>query len=171
MYLSLVVDGATHHSAHGHLNKADVFNVSVTRARHGQYVYHSGDPKDFSPGSLLRKFLVYGKEQSVSKPHAQGLERDFFLKQIQTHLPKEAIVQFWEGYRIADITLDLLIQTEKGYYAIDLIGYPGDFVHALSVERIRILNRAQIKVFPLSFADWYFDQEGVLTQLRSFLYS
>ncbi len=169
MYLSMVVDGKTHSAAQHHLNKADVFNVSITRARHSQYIYYSGSPNDHRPDSLFQKYYAYGKRNTSKSYNGKVPARDVFLKKVQASLPKGAYEKLWEGYKIADITLDLLLQTKSGYYAIDLIGYPGDFVHALSVERIRILNRAQIKVFPVSFADWYFDQDTVLGHITAFL--
>ncbi|MDT0538432.1 AAA domain-containing protein [Croceitalea sp. P059] len=169
MYLSMVVDGTTHHSTKQHLNKPDVFNVSITRARHRQYIYYSGSPNDHKPESLFRKYYAYGSRSKSTSYKGKVPAHDVFLKQVQASLPKVAYDKIWEGYKIADITLDLLLRTKSGYYAIDLIGYPGDFVHALSVERIRILNRAQIKIFPVSFVDWYFDQVTVLANIAAFL--
>jgi hypothetical protein len=51
-----------------------------------------------------------------------------------------------------------------------LIGYPGEFLHSFGIERYRILNRAGVKVLPLTYSDWYFDNEETSKVLRDFIH-
>ena len=171
MYLSMVVDANTHHSAYIHLNKPEVFNVSITRARHQQYIYFSVNPKELKTNDLLRKYLVYGKVQKTAQKTSKTNFHDLFLEQVKEALPLNTFDNYWEGYQIADITLDLLIRKQQRYFAIDLIGYPGAYQYVVNIERIRILNRTGVTVFPISFADWYFEKDSVLERLSKYLHS
>ena len=68
------------------------------------------------------------------------------------------------GYTIAGLSIDILVEYEGRYIGIDLIGYPGDFQEAFSIERYKILNRVGITVFPLSYISWkYYKAETILT--------
>ncbi|WP_422082826.1 AAA domain-containing protein [Ulvibacterium sp.] len=168
MYLSMVVDSNTHHSAHIHLNKPEVFNVSITRARHQQHIYFSVDHPDLKPENLFRKYLAQGNKQKAKGDYIPT-GYDTFLEEVKQSLPQSVFENYWENYKIADTTLDLLFKINDQYLGVDLIGYPGAYEHALSIERIRILRRANVQVFPISFADWYFEKETVLLRLKSFL--
>ena len=58
MLLSFAVDSTSHHSAFLHINKEDVFNVSITRARNRQLVFHSFFDKDLKGKSILRDYVA-----------------------------------------------------------------------------------------------------------------
>lgn len=168
MFLSMVVDNNTHHSAYIHLNKAEVLNVSITRARHQQHIYYSVDLKSLKPDSLLRKYLATDNLLHTQKKKVQTIH-DSFLEDVKRNLPQSVFENYWVNYKIADTTIDLLFKRENQYLGVDLIGYPGAFEYALSIERIRILRRSNVQVFPVSYADWYFDKEKVVAQLSDFL--
>jgi len=169
MYLSMVVDAKTHHSAFIHLNKPEVFNVAITRARHEQYVFVSIDTKEIPKNNMLGTYVAYGKQLLQPQRNKTSAVHDAFLKEVLEALDFDSFDNHWIGYRVAHITLDVLFKTGERYRAIDLIGYPGAYEHAIGIERLRILNRAGITVFPLSFADWYFDKEAVMENLMYFL--
>ena len=169
MLISMVVDKNTHHSAHLHLNKRDVFNVAVSRARHQQFIFHSILANEMSKDDLLSKYLQHAKKLKQIHSGSTRIYHDKFLDQVVTVLEEQAYDNIWKDYAIADITLDILLKIGQRYVAIDLVGYPGFFEEALGVDRIRILKRATIDVFPISFSDWYFERERSQKELVGFL--
>ena len=57
MLLSFAVDKNSHPSAYRYINKEDVFNVSITRARKMQYVFYSVKPEEMKKDNLLRSYI------------------------------------------------------------------------------------------------------------------
>ena len=169
MFLSFVVDKNTHHSSFIHLNKSDVFNVAITRAKNKQFVYHSLDPKDVPQNNYLRSYLERVSDRSSNtKIEDNDISHNKFLNEVIEYL-KVPNLKTWIYYSIAGIPIDILIFTQGRYYGIDLIGYPGIYEDALSVERYKILGRTGIPIFPLPYTFWKFDRESCIVQLRKFL--
>ncbi|BAX82678.1 DEAD/DEAH box helicase [Labilibaculum antarcticum] len=167
MHLSFAVDGNSHHSAINHINKEDVFNVAITRARTRQYIHHSLSKNELKADSLLRSYL--------SKPALHEFQadkgttpHDVYLDEVKNVLKNWDINKYWIGYSIAGLTIDLLVKYKDKYLGIDLVGYPGEYADVFGIERYRILNRAGIKVFPLPYSDWHFENEKSKKVLKEF---
>lgn len=159
MLLSMVVDNASHSASLNHLNKEDVFNVAITRARHRQLIYLSKDRLTFKGENLLRKYL----DNSIEVKEVKSLNHDSFSEEVCKYLSKIKCTPHL-GYTIAGLSIDILVEYEGRYLGIDLIGYPGDFQEAFSLERYKILNRVGISVFPISYISWkYYNTETILT--------
>jgi superfamily I DNA and/or RNA helicase len=169
MFLSFAVDSSSHHSAFSHINKEDVFNVSITRARNKQFIFLSFTNKDLKGKSLIRDYLSENEKQ-VKHRYSENVVHDQFLEEVKSKLLVWDIKLHWVGFSIAGTTVDLLLKYNGQYIAIDLIGYPGEFLHSFGIERYRILNRAGVKVLPLTYSDWYFDNEDTSKVLRDFIH-
>ncbi len=169
MYLSFAVDSESHHSALHHINKEDVFNVSITRSRNKQHVYLSLTEKDLKGGSLLRAYLSESNE-AFTNGFKGTTGRDLFLVQVKAVLKEWKLESYWSGFSIAGLKVDLLLKFNDQYLGIDLVGYPGEFEDVFGIERYRVLSRAGIKVFPLPYSDWYFENESTRKILKEFVY-
>lgn len=167
MFLSFALSNTSHHSAFVHLNKADVFNVAITRAKSKQYLVHSLEIKKLSRDHYVRMFLEDVGKQAIPKAENE-YTHDLFLKEVQEVL-EQLNLNYWTYYSIAGVPLDLLVKTETGYKGIDLIGYPGKYEDALTVERFKILGRAGIMVFPLPYSFWLLRQDQCIAELKDFL--
>ncbi len=167
MFLSFCVDAQSHHSAFNHINKNAVFNVAITRARIKQYVYLSLTTEQLKGNSLLRSYL---SDITINhEPEFSAEIHDQFLNELMLELENMKIRGIWPAFGIAGTQIDLLIKVGGRYLGIDLIGYPGEFREAFNLERIRVLQRASVKMFPIPYSDWYFAREEVVCALRKFL--
>ncbi|GEM_PF-6533966 len=54
-------------------------------------------------------------------------------------------------------------------YCIDLIGFPGVFEEALSLERWRMLERVGLRIFYLPFSKWHYDRALCERTILNFL--
>ncbi|QKX07487.1 AAA family ATPase [Aquimarina sp. TRL1] len=161
MLISMTVDNDSHHSSYSYLNKEDMFNVMVTRARNKQKIYLSVDENSLSEHSLLRTYLDWfvgveklGEEETGNKYF------DDFATQVQAFVMQEnPDSQCFIGYELSGLVIDVLIEKNNKYLGIDLIGFPGDFEKTFSMERCRVLHRVGIEVVPLSYVTWYFDEQ------------
>lgn len=165
MYLSFAVDANSHHSAFNHINKPEVFNVSITRARKQQMVYVSITDKEVKGNSILRSYLT--NPTIIREQVSQETQvRDAFLEEVKVVLTQWGISTYWSGFSIAGLQIDILVKYHDCYLGIDLVGYPGELDDVFGIERYRILNRAGVPVFPLPFSDWFFDNENTKRVLK-----
>jgi len=170
MHLSFAVDPESHHSAFVHINKEDVFNVSITRARKRQYIYLSVSKNDLKGGSLLRSYLTPSILENSKKAENQTTH-DKFLKEVVASLQSWKINTYWAAFSIAGMKVDLLLKLNNRYVGIDLVGYPGEFADIFGIDRYRVLNRAGVVVFPLPYSDWHFEIDHTKRALKDFLFS
>lgn len=167
MHISFAVDKNTHHSAFVHINKDDVFNVSITRARHKQFIYTSVAEEDLKAGSLLHSYLRSQPKPPIAQTSDETYDR--FTEEVFNALSGCGCSAIWKAFPVAGITIDLMVKHGQAYFCIDLIGYPGQFTGIFGLNRYRILNRAGITVFPLPYSDWYFERDKTETALKKFI--
>ncbi len=164
MFLSFALDEHSHASAFYHLDKADVFNVSITRARTKQFIFYSLNINKLKPESLLRQYLE-SFDTKINKPVFQNTEKDKFLKEVSTAFAERGY-KIWEAYKIAGQIIDLILQKETKTIGIDLIGYPGNFAESFSIERYKMLRRAGISAITLPYTYWLTEKEKTLQAIE-----
>jgi hypothetical protein len=165
MYLSLVVDPASHPASFQFLSNPNVFNVSITRARDEQIVFASVRPEDVKPDTLLRRYLDYIAAGPEAQETLQPGRHDEFLQEVCSEL-KQLDFAIWPAWPAAGMTIDLVIERDGRTLGIDLIGYPGPLAGALDLERYRMFQRAGLTLFPLSYRSWLRDRHGCLQAIE-----
>ena len=165
--LSTVICPETHHAALIHSNRPEVLNVAITRAKSKQYVFTSVRTKHLKPGTLLRSYFEFIKEYKYSE--ITQVAHDQFQEEVVHFLQKNHYDTILCGYPVAGSVLDILIVTNNQKYCIDLIGYPGDFVEAFTIERYKTLSRTGIICCPLHYGFWTKNSDRAQKLLLSFL--
>lgn len=166
MLLSFAIDQESHHSAIIHINKPDVFNVSITRARSKQIVFKSF-PEQFDAGPYVSKFTSHIRNTEKAATFHRSDIKDQLLDEVGARL-KERSIEFWPSHTVVGIEVDVIFKIDDKHYGIDLIGYPGEFEDALTIEDHKILGRAGVPVFPLPFTYWKMDGENCFNELLEF---
>lgn len=169
MLLSMAVSDQSHFASLNYLNKEDVFNVAITRARNEQHIFYSIDSKKLNEKSQLRHYLSSFEQRIIQQPTSSD-EEDTFSKEIQAFL-KPFNTSIHVGYIIAGLSIDLLLEKGNKYLGIDLIGYPGSFTQAFNIERYRILHRVGIQIIPVSYLSWKYRNDEVQRFLTNFIKS
>lgn len=169
MLLSFAVDDDVSGGAIGYLNRADMFNVAITRARDEAYLFHSLEPTSLKPDSLLRLYLEFaddagGNSQEILKQAAV----DGFLKEVSAWLISQGVT-VWSGYSVAGFGMDIVCKHGDRMLAIDLIGFPGELTHYHNLERLQLFQRANLSVYPLSFGSWKVSRERCERDLNRLL--
>ena len=154
IYISLAIDSSTHPAALRFLEKPDVFNVSITRARVAQSVYTSFDATQLNADSLLRAYLNHiDLAQRETSPPENSPYRDQFLSEAEATL-KAAGCDTWAGYKIAGTLVDLIAARDGRSCGIDLVGYPGAYESAFPLERYKMFHRAGLRIIPVNYTLW-----------------
>ena len=169
MYLSLALDPQSHPSAFRFLQRGDVFNVAVTRARGEQWVFTSllarsdlesaRQPWHSGKDSLVRRFLDHMEIDQPAAPDHGPM--DPFLKEVKALLELKGY-RVWAAYPVAGLEVDLVVESQGRCLGIDLVGYPGTYVGAFELERYRMFNRAGLPLMPLPYSAWFSDSAACL---------
>ena len=165
MLLSLSIDKSAIRAA-AYLNRPDMFNVAVTRAKERQLVIHSIDGEDLPSDNLLRRYLSFAHCAG-----SEGAGEDFlcaFAREVSESLA-DAGVNTWVGFVIAGQEIDVVCEHDGRLIGVDLIGYPGEFADHFSVQTYHVLHRAGVHVVPLPYQNWLRDRAGCRSRLLHLL--
>ncbi|MEO1263078.1 MAG: AAA domain-containing protein [Bacteroidota bacterium] len=170
IFISFVLDDNSHHSALQYLNRQDVFNVAITRARICQFNCISFSINGIKHSTLLGKYLAHAKSATakIDKENKE-LPADEFLLEIKEVVAALEHDELHTAYEIAGVKLDILIVKDGKCCAIDLVGYPGDHEEMLTVESWSMIYRIGIPVFYLPYSYWVFDKAKTKRALREFI--
>ncbi|MCE2571306.1 DEAD/DEAH box helicase [Motilimonas eburnea] len=165
--LSMCVDEQSSGHQFRYINRPDVFNVAVTRARDEQYVFLSSRPHRLPSQSLLFEYI-----HSIERNHQYALDEnndfDAFQAEVSRLLTLNGI-NTWKNYPIAGAELDLMCEYGDKTLAIDLIGYPGESQDYYHLSRYQIFQRAGLTLYPLTYTRWVNQKHRVLKQIIQLL--
>lgn len=168
MFLSFALDEESHPAAFNYLEREDVFNVSITRARSLQHVFISFSSEKIKSDSLLARYIYGLGNHNNSFTSLNSKKSDAFLQEVIETIRSFGMEEWHVAFPIAGTEIDLVVVHGGKTFCIDLIGFPGEFETALPIERWRMLERVGLSTFTLPFSAWYFDQEKCVTALQDF---
>ena len=93
---------------------------------------------------------------------------DVFLNEVMDALGNSGY-RLLPDHSLGGMQIDLVVLAGEVAKGIDLIGYPGDFVDAFTLERYYMLHRAGLPVFPLPYSLWTLDREQCMDNLLGWL--
>lgn len=163
MYLSFAVDPQSKRAA-VYLNREDVFNVAITRAREQQHLFVSVAAQELPSNSLLRRYLESSRQFNAR--HRQNDQLDQFQRQLCDALAGHNI-ETWPGYEIAGTEVDILCRWQGEYLALDLIGFPGPWMDFFELDTYKILQRAKVPMLPISYGLWLKNPGACIERIRS----
>ena len=161
MLISMAIDNESLRAA-SYLNREDMFNVAITRAKTQQRVFYSIDEARLPSQNLFKRYLMH-TESVRSAPSRQQALCDFSAE-VKSILEEKSI-NVWIGYGIAGQEIDVVCVNKGHIIGIDLIGYPGDFTDYFSLTTYKTLHRAGFDIIPLPFHLWQKDKQTCLARL------
>jgi hypothetical protein len=164
MLISCSVDAKTSGNSYTYLNRDDVFNVAITRARDFQTLFTSCELDALKSGSKLKAYLKYVNEYKYESKQQSDIAHDSFQNEICNWLTKRGVDVF-KNYTVAGISIDIMAVYHGHAVAIDLIGYEGDLHDALPLTQFKLLQRAGLESFLLPYQEWRDQTEKVLHAL------
>jgi superfamily I DNA and/or RNA helicase len=163
MLLSLVLDDDSHSGSFNYVNRKDVFNVSVTRARNKQLVFYSFTQELLKFNSTLQLFFEFYEKYNPWVLESKDLNE--FCGEIELFVQRFGF-QTWQQFNISGVNIDVLAYKSGKYIAVDLVGFPGDVGDFYKIERYKMLERGGIQLFPLPYAYWLNDKELCLKAIE-----
>ena len=160
MLISLCVDSDVGASTLRFVEREDVFNVSITRARSQQIIFHSLRASELPSNSMLGEYLT-SFDRGVEAVDVVAAP-DSFSQEVLEALREEGI-DVRPMRRVAGVGIDLVLIDGDRVMGLDLLGYPGETFAAVDRHRSKILRRAGFRLFPLGYTEWVTQKEHVIS--------
>ena len=164
MILSCCIDAQTLGSSYTYLNRDDVFNVSITRARDYQTVFLSCLPEEVNENSKLSSYIKFCEKDISTLFKTKDVGVDAFQDEIYTWLQGQGI-KAYKNYMVAGVSIDLMAVYEDRALAIELVGFEGPLNGSMSLQQFKLLARAGLKSFLFSYDEWRNHRERLLEHL------
>jgi len=168
MLLSLALDDESPAASFRFLEKDDLFNVAITRARLENRIFVSFDPARASL-NLIGRYLSHAVHTESGA--GVGLKRVNPLTEpswvdVRMALEERGLAVVVH-FSLGGFVIDLLCRGQGKSIGIDLIGFPGPHAAAMSLERHLMMQRAGIRLFPISRLEWETKRDQVLRELET----
>ncbi|WP_087017997.1 AAA domain-containing protein [Thaumasiovibrio subtropicus] len=168
MLISMAIDSDSGRAA-AYLNREDMFNVMITRAKEQQHVYHSLPAEALPNNNLFRRYLdSHASHQDIAAVQEASEQVCAFTRAVQSELNTLNIPN-WVGFNIAGQTVDIVCQYQEKVLGIDLIGYDGEFESHFDIESYRALERAGIDLLLVPYRLWQTDRRVILDRVAEIL--
>jgi len=105
--ISFCVDSNSHFAAINYLNKKDVFNVLITRARNKQIVFTSIESSLLSGNSLLKQYL----ESNTIQINTKNTDTiyDLFVKDVSEFLVQSGFSIVYQSIIVSGVLIDMVV--------------------------------------------------------------
>ena len=164
MLMSLSIDDESRRAA-AYLNKEDMFNVAITRARQRKYIFISVDPALLPTKNLFRQYMQ-SLENFAEDYYPVSEVFDSFQNEVCNDLHRHG-VETRKAYPVAGRNVDILCTLNNKSLAIDLIGFPGEHEDFLELNTYYLFSRAGLQVFPLSYGIWQVDRNMCISAIKN----
>ncbi len=157
------------------LQKPNLFNVAITRARKKLISFLSKDPKSLPPG-LLRDYIEYVEtyqnrnslKLSLDSEIDENIYKNKFEKTVAEHLRQEGY-DVIAGMEIAGFSTDLIVKNPLG----DIVLVECDGVednkkmYNTQVKKHVILERSGLKIIRISYREWHHSSQACVDRLKN----
>ncbi len=149
------------------LQKPNLFNVAITRARYKMINFISRDPKEL-PDGLLRSYLSYlqeyqNKQQAIeNKEIDENFYKNDFEREVAQAI-RDLGHEVKAGIEIAGFSLDLLINDK---IAIECDGVEdAKKLSGSNLKKQSILERSGFKIHRITFREWQYSPKACLDRV------
>jgi len=164
MLLSVSIDNESRRAA-AYLNREDMFNVAITRARQRKYIFTSSHHHLLPSRNLFREYMEsFEHFNEVNSPVNDVFDR--FQTEVCKKLNEYGIAT-WKAYPVAGRNVDILCGIGSKNIAIDLIGFPGEYESFFELTTYYLFSRAGLEVFPLSYGLWQTNEDLCIDAIKN----
>lgn len=165
MFISFTIDDKTSGSVFQYLDREDVFNVSITRAKHQQHLYYS-----FSPNTSKNKHLLleyFSNSQILNTEYNQTDFEDNFAKNVIKELLNLGLNEsdILANHILAGYLLDIIVTHNDRVVCIDLVGYPGELEKTFSIAQYKTMFRTKVEIIVIPYSYWSLNKQACLIEM------
>lgn len=170
MIFSLAVADNSFSQSLTFLQKPNLFNVAITRARKKLITFISRDPMSLPPG-LLKDYIEYVQRYIDSAKEDEFSNKNKFKNSFEQVIAQAFIMEGFEvkaGFETAGVVPDLLVKDELGNSLIvEVDGVADDKKMNISdIKKQTILERAGYKVVRISYREWQHSAQACIDRVK-----
>jgi len=149
------------------LQKPNLFNVAITRARYKMISFTSKDPRDLSDG-IFRSYLNYIQEYEIRQKAIENkeIEENFYKNNFEKEVAqtiRDLGHDVQAGVEIAGFSVDLLVDDK---IAIECDGVEDNKrPSATNMKKQAILERSGFKINRITYREWQYSQQACLDRV------
>ncbi|EKE03540.1 MAG: hypothetical protein ACD_20C00191G0017 [uncultured bacterium] len=182
--LSFTLAQNSHHQSLTFVQKPNLFNVAITRAKKQLICFISREPESLPPG-LLRSYIEYirvtnqqlndTKTESVQENYNNSMEEEI------AQLCKEEGLTVIPNFESAGFKIDLVVSDEISSLAIECNGYNESVSlnssvfkqenYSKEIWKQSILERCGWKVLRITAREWSYSQKACINRIKDALIS
>ncbi|GAA3510501.1 DEAD/DEAH box helicase [Aquimarina addita] len=165
MFITFTIDNETSASVFQYLDREDVFNVSITRAKKQQYLYHSFLPKGFRNKHLLVDYFSESQAFNVqydTTEHIDEFAEEVYAELLVLGIKEEDILI---NYVLAGYIMDIILTYKNKVICIDLVGYPGELEKTFSIDQYKTMFRTKVNIIVIPYAYWFINKEACVREI------
>ncbi len=158
------------------LQKPNLFNVAITRARKRLIVFCSREPQDLPPGTL-RNFLNYiidFNEKIKIEENYTVDDYEFnndFEQEVAKSLEEEGL-KVIAGFETAGIKADMIVSDGESNIAVECDGVDDENPDNIRPShKQELLERCGFKVVRVTYRAWYYSKNACINNIRKELIS
>lgn len=157
------------------LQKPNLFNVAITRARKKLICFLSKDPKSL-PEGLLRDYIEYiqnyiNKSNSTNK-FDENVYKNSFEKEVAKTLRAEGL-NVTAGVEVAGFSTDLTVEDDDGHSVLVEIDGVEDNIktYNTNMKKHAILERCGLKIVRVTYREWHYSPNACVDRIKSALFN
>lgn len=149
------------------LQKPNLFNVAITRARYRMINFISKNPREL-PDGLLRSYLNYTQEYEIRQKAIinNEINEDFYKNSFEKEIAqciRDLGRKVQAGVEIAGFSVDLLVDDK---IAIEIDGVEDQKRSSLTnMKKQAILERSGYKINRITFREWHYSPKACLDRV------
>ena len=152
------------------LQKPNLFNVAITRARKKLITFLSRDPKNLPPG-LLKDYIEYTQKYIESAKEDEFSSKNKFKNSFEQTVAQSFIMEGFDvkaGFEAAGVVPDMLVKDELGNeIIIEIDGVDDNTKSNINdIKKQTILERAGYKVERISFREWEHSSQACIDRIK-----
>ncbi len=154
------------------LQKPNLFNVAVTRAKKQCISFLSKNPDTFQPG-IMRNYIEHIRTYEAQRNIVESggyinSFNNFYEEELASKLEENGF-KVKAGYDSAGFKCDLLVQNENGNsIVIECDGVPDENRTSFSpIKKQLILERSGMRVLRMSYRDWKRSQDACISRIST----
>ncbi len=157
------------------MQKPNLFNVAITRARKKLICFLSKNPKSL-PEGLLRDYIEYIQnyinKTNPTEKFDENVYKNAFEKEIAKTLRAEGL-NVVAGVETAGFSTDLTVDDGEGHSILVEADGVEDNIHTYNtnMKKHAILERCGIKIVRITYREWYYSPTACVERIKSALFN
>lgn len=172
MIFSLAVADNSFSQSLTFLQKPNLFNVAITRARKKLITFISRDPKEL-PSGLLKDYIEY-TQNYIESAKSDEFQKNKFKNSFEQTVAQAFVMEGLDvkaGFEAAGVIPDMLVKDEFGNEVIVEIDGVDDNIKSniADIKKQTILERAGYKVSRISFREWEHSSQACIDRVKQLI--